>query len=61
MVDNFSEHHLKFKMGVSVFPNLAPTAKKLIKQAIYAVEQANDLKDGNLYVYSKFDEEENKS
>lgn len=44
VADNFTEHQLTFSLGVSVFPDPSPSAKKLVEQAILAVQKAQ--KDG---------------
>lgn len=44
VADNFTEHELVSSIGVSVFPDPAPSAKKLVEQAIMAVQKAQ--KDG---------------
>lgn len=44
VADNFTEHKLTFSLGVSVFPDPSPSAKKLVEQAILAVQKAQ--KDG---------------
>lgn len=44
VADNFTEHQLVSSIGVSVFPDPAPSAKKLVEQAIMAVQKSQ--KDG---------------
>lgn len=44
VADNFTEHQVVASIGVSVFPDPATSAKKLIEQAIMAVRKAQ--KDG---------------
>ena len=38
--DNFAEHRLETSVGVSIFPDPAASAKKLIEQAILAIQKA---------------------
>ena len=40
--DNFTRHELLFSIGVSIYPNLAHSAKKVIEQAISAVKSAQN-------------------
>ena len=40
VADNFSQHRLETSVGVSVFPEPATSAKKLIEQAILSIQKA---------------------
>lgn len=40
VADNFAEHHLDTSVGVSIFPDPATSAKKLIEQAILSIQKA---------------------
>ena len=40
VADNFAEHRLETSVGVSIFPDPAASAKKLIEQAILAIQKA---------------------
>lgn len=40
IADNFAEHRLETSVGVSIFPDPATSAKKLIEQAILAIQKA---------------------
>ena len=40
IADNFAEHRLETSVGVSIFPDPAASAKKLIEQAILAIQKA---------------------
>ena len=40
VADNFTEHHLEASIGVSIFPNPATSAKKLVEQAILSIQKA---------------------
>ena len=51
--DNFTKHKLQFSMGVSYFPQKARSAKKLMEQAIKALEE-NQKNRKNKYII--FDE-----
>lgn len=40
VADNFTEHHLDASIGVSIFPDPATSAKKLVEQAILSIQKA---------------------
>lgn len=40
VADNFTEHHIDASIGVSIFPDPATSAKKLIEQAILSIQKA---------------------
>lgn len=40
VADNFTEHHVLASLGVSVFPDPATSAKKLIEQSILSIQKA---------------------
>ena len=40
VADNFTEHHLDASIGVSIFPEPATSAKKLIEQVILSIQKA---------------------
>ena len=42
--DNFTSHEIKYCVGSSVFPNPARSAKQLLRQAVFALAKAKDLK-----------------
>ena len=40
--DNFTRHELLFSVGISVFPQPAHSAKKMIEQALEAIKKAQN-------------------
>ena len=58
VADNFVEHFVHASIGVSVFPKPAKSAKKLMEQAIAAVNEAQKLSD---VPYVFFEEKNKKS
>ena len=40
VADNFTEHHIDASIGVSIFPEPATSAKKLIEQVILSIQKA---------------------
>lgn len=50
--DNFVTHELVYSMGLSVFPEPARSAKKLIEQTISATKQASENKESSIVFYS---------
>lgn len=50
VADNFTEHQVVASIGISIFPEPATSAKKLIEQAIMAVQKAQK-EGGNKAVY----------
>ncbi len=51
--DNFTTHDLTVSVGMSVFPNPARSAKKLIEQAIDALKQAQEMQGSSLVKFQK--------
>ena len=51
--DNFVEHKLLFSMGISVFPHNSTNSKRLMEQAIKALEKNQKNKES---VYTFFTE-----
>ncbi|MBR2034089.1 MAG: diguanylate cyclase [Alphaproteobacteria bacterium] len=51
--DNFTTHDLVVSVGVSVFPNPARSAKKLIEQSISAIKEAQDQENTSLIMFHK--------
>lgn len=51
--DNFTTHDLVVSLGVSVFPNPARSAKKLIEQAIEALKKAQEETGSSLLMFEK--------
>lgn len=49
--DNFTTHELVVSIGMSVFPNPAHSAKRLIEQAISAVKKAQKNPNGEIVMY----------
>lgn len=49
--DNFTTHEVITSIGVSVFPNPAQSAKRLIEQAIAAVKKAKEIKGNSFVMY----------
>lgn len=57
--DNFTEHSLITSIGVSVFPLMAPSAKKLLEQTIKATKKSQE-KGGGISVFSEDEKTENR-
>ncbi len=51
--DNFTTHELHVNIGVSVFPNPARSAKKLIEQAIAALKVAQEREGSSIELFGK--------
>lgn len=51
VTDNFNTHEVITSMGVTVFPDPARSAKKLIEQAIFAVKKAQEIKGNSLIMF----------
>lgn len=51
--DNFTTHELHVNIGVSVFPNPARSAKKLIEQAIAALKAAQEREGSSIELFGK--------
>lgn len=51
--DNFTTHELHVNIGVSVFPNPARSAKKLIEQAIAALKAAQEREGSSIELFTK--------
>lgn len=49
--DNFTTHEIVYSIGISVFPEPARSAKKLIEQTISAVKKAGQSPESNLVMY----------
>lgn len=53
--DNFTSHEIQYCVGASVFPNPARSAKQLLRQAVFALAKAKELKL-SYYQYNSDDE-----
>lgn len=51
--DNFTTHELHVNIGVSVFPNPARSAKKLVEQAIAALKTAQEREGSSIELFGK--------
>lgn len=51
IADNFTTHELIVSLGISVFPNPARSAKKLIEQSIEALKAAQEKGGGNIELF----------
>lgn len=51
VADNFTAHEIKASIGVSIFPEPATSAKKLIEQAILAIQKAQRTPDQDVVVF----------
>lgn len=51
--DNFTTHELHVNIGVSVFPNPARSAKKLVEQAIAALKTAQEREGSSIEIFGK--------
>ncbi|MBS4772715.1 MAG: diguanylate cyclase [Proteobacteria bacterium] len=51
--DNFTTHELHVNIGVSVFPNPARSAKKLVEQAIAALKAAQEREGSSIELFGK--------
>lgn len=51
--DNFTTHELHVNIGVSVFPNPARSAKKLVEQAISALKAAQEREGCSIELFGK--------
>ena len=49
--DNITDHNVSVSIGVSIFPDVAKSAKKLLEQTIKAVKKAQE-RGGGIAVYS---------
>lgn len=53
--DNITEHNVNTSIGVSIFPTVAKSAKKLLEQTIKATKKSQE-KGGGISVFSEEDE-----
>lgn len=51
VADNFTSHEVKASVGVSVFPEPATSAKKLIEQSILAIQKAQRTSDQEVVIF----------
>ena len=54
--DNITEHNVNSSIGVSIFPTVAKSAKKLLEQTIKATKKSQE-KGGGISVFSEEDEQ----
>lgn len=49
--DNFTEHNLNVSIGVSIFPDVAKSAKKMLEEAIKAIQISQKMGGKDMYIY----------
>lgn len=49
--DNFTEHNLIVSIGVSIFPDFAKSAKKMLEQSIKAIQMVQKRGGNDMYIY----------
>ena len=54
--DNITEHTINTSIGISIFPTIAKSAKKLLEQTIKATKKSQE-KGGGISVFSEEDEQ----